>query len=343
MRIRVNGRFSLARETGVQRFARLVSAHAGLEDIRVPPSAWRSTLKANLWEQVALLGDEALLWSPANMGPLFRSNQVVTLHDAAVFAEPRWFSAGFALWYGLAWHVLSRGGCCLSTVSTESRKELAAHLGIRPGSIGVIPNGGEHLCTITETCPERLRDTSPERGRYFLFVGSLQPRKNLRVLLRAWSLCALPDGAQLLVVGADDKIFARMGHEERPANDVRFLGRVSDAELAWLYRRACALVAPSVYEGFDVPPLEALNLGCPVVLSDIPVHREIYDGAADFFPPHDERALADCLARAWLRGRPGELTDEELKPVRTYTWERAAGAVLRLLQSWSCHREGVVV
>ena len=121
---------------------------------------------------------------------------------------------------------------------------------------------------------QQMREKFELDGPYILFVGSLEPRKNLKMLLEAWQLGDF-DGATLAVVGASGHLFQKLQFDSIPEG-VRLLGRVEDELLAGCCIRAAAgFVYPSVYEGFGLPPLEAMACGCPVAVSDIPAHREV--------------------------------------------------------------------
>ena len=141
-----------------------------------------------------------------------------------------------------------------------------------------------------------VRHRIPER--FALSVGTLEPRKNLERLMEAQRAAYPRTGRPLVLAGARgwrDGPILRAAVDAGPA--VRLTGYVTDAELAWLYARAEAVIQYSRYEGFDYPAAEALRAGCPLILSDIDVHREIAGEAAGYAPPDDPGALADALVR----------------------------------------------
>jgi len=329
----INARFLKASETGVQRFSRLISQRFPEALLKEPPNKWADQLRANLWEQCSLCFDgdpRKLLWSPANIGPLVRRAQILTMHDAAVFEYPAWFGWKFALWYRFAWIILARNAYVITTVSEFSRGELAHYLGLNEREIAIIPNGGDHIKGFAPLRPAKL--SLRENERFVVSVGSLQPRKDTLTLLNAWSLVEFNCEARLVIVGTSGHVFAEAELGVFP-DSVEFLGRVTDRELAWLYNNAIGCVSASLYEGFDIPPLEALNSGCPIILSDIPVHREIFDGAAEFFSPGDFGKLAELLRSLCACGRPIVLNEKCLEIVRFYTWENAAMQARRVFAS----------
>lgn len=145
--------------------------------------------------------------------------------------------------------------------------------------------------------PEPAVSPAPARP-YAVYVGNRSSYKNFAVLARA--LRHTPDDLQVVAVGGGEINDATRGLLDGLGVADRLIHRAhpSDAELRSLLRGAIALVSPSLEEGFGLPPLEALANGCPVVLSDIPVYREVYGAWGEFFDPHDEMALADALQAA---------------------------------------------
>lgn len=159
-----------------------------------------------------------------------------------------------------------------------------------------------------------------QKDRTILFVGNIKRHKGLRTLLPAFSLATRPQSrgghgidARLVIAGnagnfrtGDSAVLSEL--DAMPPGSVEFTGRISDGRLRELYRSARLLVQPSLYEGFGMPPLEALSLGTNVVLSDIPVFREVYDGfPVTFFKCGDAEDLAEKIAEAWELPPPGKL------------------------------------
>jgi len=342
----VNGRFLTKRITGVQRFARglldalaqrppagirvVVAAPPGPLVAPVPPLEIVQDvfpLHGHLWEQLRLpflfrrLGGD-LLWSPCNTGPLAVRRQAVTIHDAAVFAGPEWFSPVFRTAYRFLFRSLGRRCRLILTDSEFSRGELALHGVADESKIRVVPGG---------VLPSAGK-TPPGPG-YVLTLGSRDPRKNVVTLLEGWKRVpsAAKGGRTLLVAGGGAAAFARERFSEVPEG-VRFAGYVADADLPGLYAGGNLFVSPSLYEGFGLPPLEAMAAGVPVLASDIPVHREVLGSSADYFNPRDPGELAAKIAdllsdphrRDALR-RAGRLRAE------AFTWQKAAD---RLVRAW---------
>lgn len=150
------------------------------------------------------------------------------------------------------------------------------------------------------------------KDSYFLYVGNAYPHKNVELLLQAASIA----GVRVVFVGKDDYFYKRLGIKPRT---------VTDAELSVLYKNAAALVFPSLMEGFGLPPLEALENNCPVLVSDIPIFHEILGNAATYFDPNNVQALAKILKQAAIKRLP---VDSGI--VKKYSWRKMAEETLKI-------------
>lgn len=338
-RLLINARTLTAELTGVQRYAselvaRLPAELEGWAVERAAPERPLDGVRGHAWEQFALPGRTrgALLWSPGNTGPLAVRRQVVTIHDAATLDHPEWFDRRFAAWYGWLLPRLGRGARAVLTVSEFSRRRLIAH-GIPEERISVVPPAADarfRPIPPDETAALRARLDLPER--YVLCVASLEPRKNLGGLFRAWSAASLPEDVRLVVAGGAGKVFRDLGFEEAPRG-VQLLGRVPDTDLPALYSGALAFAFPSLYEGFGLPPLEAMACGTPVVTAEAASLPEVVGNAAITADPHDVGGLARALERVVAdEALRREMRVRGLLRARRFSWEEAArrtAAVLR--------------
>ncbi|MBV9274373.1 MAG: glycosyltransferase, partial [Verrucomicrobia bacterium] len=190
--------------TGVQRYLLSLLPHLPPELHSVKPPQALLGIKGHLWEQFYLPTELAgrLLWSPGNTGPLAVSRQVVTVHDAAPLDHPEWFERKFALWYSALLPRLIRRVRAIITVSHFSKKRIVQNTGIEPERVHVIFNGVDRRFRPLDQ--KTIRQTTAGLGLtdpYILFVGSLEPRKNLKMLLETWRRGKF-DGATLAVAGA---------------------------------------------------------------------------------------------------------------------------------------------
>jgi len=178
-----------------------------------------------------------------------------------------------------------------------------------------------------------------EKKDIVLFVGNIKKHKGLHTLLPAFKTATKPvdEGgfnlkAQLVIVGnaenfrtKDSSIMEEI--DAMPREYVKFTGKISDEELFNLYSSARLLVQPSLYEGFGMPPLEALSLGTNVVISDIPVFQEIYEGfPVTFFKTENSNDLAKKIAETWLKSEPQNLPEK-------YSFEKTAQIIFENIDS----------
>lgn len=172
-----------------------------------------------------------------------------------------------------------------------------------------------------------------DRGPYLLNVDTVEPRKNLGILLEI--LPRVPD-LRLVQCGGIGWAAEDFVRRAEMTAAVTLRGYVPDSELASLYRGALAAVFPSIYEGFHLSPLDALSAGCPVIASDIPVHREILGNAALFVPCHDVEGWVAAIER--LRNsadRRAGMIHAGREQAQRFSWDEAADRLLRVFDSVS--------
>lgn len=335
--IKVNVRSLGNHLTGVQRYiASLLPLFEGKVTPLSPQSAGCQGIAGHLWEQLFLplfvRGSTDLLWSPANTGPLAISRQVLTIHDAATLDHPEWFESKFARWYRFLLPKLGRRCARIITVSQFSKERLLMQLGVAESKIAVVHNGIDPRFqpagpSALSECRERFRLDKP----YLLFVGSLEPRKNLERLLKAWQFARIRE-LELVLAGIAGRVFSATGIGALPKS-VRTLGHVPDCDLPALYSGAQAFVFPSLYEGFGLPPLEAMACGCPVVVSRIPALIEVCGTAAFYFNPVSISDMARKLNdAASLSGeaRAAAIATAQRRS-REFTWARCADETWNVL------------
>lgn len=328
----INGRFLTQPVTGVQRYARevvlalddllaageidpgrhpfVLVSPAGADDLPgLKHITLRSegSLRGQAWEQLVLpaLSRRGWLLSLCNVGPLLKRRHIVTIHDASVFAYPKAYSFGFRSWYQFALPALGHTAVRILTDSHFSESELIKYCGMSPDKIVVVPLGVDHMSRLRPDYNVFQKHHLGERP-YILAVGSLSPHKNFMRLAQAFNLFQNEDVDIVVAGGANSKVFNNSRLSSSQAN-VHFIGYVSDSELCALYERAHCFVYPSLYEGFGLPPLEAMSCGCPVIVSDAASLKEVCGAAALYCDPtsHEDIAakISLLLADAGLRGK----------------------------------------
>ena len=323
----INGRFLARRVTGVERYGREILRHVE-EQPRFESIPWQGW-KGHTWEQFILpgkLGRDSVLWSPANTGPLLVRRQALTIHDLSPLEHPEWFQASFAAWYQLFLPILARRVKTIFTPSEYVKQKVIRRFGIT--NVTVTPNGVDH----SRFHPAARQTRIPLPQNYILFVGTLEPRKNLGRLLHVWN--EIKDDFNqmwLMIAGVSGNVF-RTIHLSHEAERVRFLGYVDDETLAGLYANASLFVLPSQDEGFGLPALEAMASGTPVIISDGGALPEVVGDAALIFCLSDQyeltNMLRECLSNARLRAT---FSEKGLERAKQFCWQTTAEIVWKSL------------
>lgn len=303
-KVYIDGYFLSQKVTGVQRYAKefienmiacgyqvVVMAPANAKQTVVGAEVKRSRwFKGLLWQQIILpvlllLNGRPPLLSLSGIGPVFYRKKILAIHDASLYRYPDYFSLGYRLFYRILYPVSIFFSKALLTVSEFSKSELLHFIKARK-KIYVIYNINSDL---TSPDPLNVGEVLPQ-GKYILTVGSLDKRKNLARTIEAFQQTTFDEPHTLVVAGGNSASFSAMKTE---VNDKRilFTGYISDSYLTALYKNAQFFVYLTIYEGFGIPPLEALSNGCPVLLSDIPVFREIYGERFVYADPYDTTLL----------------------------------------------------
>ena len=283
-----------------------------------------------LWEQTdlrlyLLRHKNPLLINFGSPGPVFYSNRIVAIHDLSFLVHPSWFSKSYYLYYRWVTPIFIRRSKKVITVSEFSKQEILRLTGISENKIEIIYNA------VSADLNGRQGANDVSRQPYILSVASLDPRKNTVRLVEAFKLSGLDAKYYLVLVGKKDTIFNMQILDEILANCV---GYVSDEELASLYSNASLFVYPSIYEGFGIPPLEAMSLGCPVILSDIPVFREIFGDAACYADPGETESISDAMVHVLTHDDyRQQLYERGAERAKLYSWEQSARKLLAIINS----------
>lgn len=271
--------------------------------------------------------------------PFCRVPVVATIHDLAFEHMPETFTRRGSFQLKLTVRRTAQRAARIATVSEYSRQDLLRTYKLPPEKIAVTYNGVEPQFT-AQAWPNEAADIHNRFGikrDYLLAVGSLQPRKNLVRLIRAYAKLRSEHKAftpQLVIVGRKlwlaDEIFAEV-HRQDWAEDVILTGYVNDEDLPKLYRQATAFVYPSLFEGFGLPPVEAMACGTPVVTSNVSSLPEVTGDAALLIDPLDQASLESALLQITgdeaLRAR---LKEQGIEQATRFTWREAAEKTLQL-------------
>lgn len=349
----INGRFLTQPLTGVQRYARevvaamdrlLAEGHPlgrGLRlELVTPPGAPLMTglaeigqrpagrLSGHLWEQVSLpLAAPRRVVNLCNTAPLMGRDAIVCIHDTNVFDFPVSYSPRFRMLYGVLIPRLARRTRFLATVSDYSAGRIAA-VARRRGTIAVLPNGHEHVHAWR--APQTGRVDGAAASDTIILLGSRAPHKNMDLLIGLAGRLA-DQGFRLMVVGGLDAGVFRQAGGRLPVG-VTLAGRVDDDALAALLGQALCLAFPSYVEGFGLPVLEALALGCPVVSSDRASLPEVGGDAVLYADPDSPDAWLAAFSRLRADGAlRAALIERGRERARRFSWRRSALGYLRLM------------
>jgi glycosyltransferase involved in cell wall biosynthesis len=231
---------------------------------------------------------------------------VVTLVDLQHLDLPAMFPRAERLFRAAAWHPSIRGASRVIAISEFVRDRAIEHLGLDPARIRVVPLALDH---------DRLRPGSGEREPFLLYPARSWPHKNHARLFEAFALIRheRPD-LRLVLTGGGEFGALPDGVEAR--------GHVSSDEVVSLMQRASALVFPSLYEGFGLPPLEAMACGCPVASSNAAALPEVVGAAARLFDPYDPEAIADAIRD--VLDNPQPWIERGLAHAATFSWDATA-------------------
>jgi glycosyltransferase involved in cell wall biosynthesis len=292
LKLAVNARYQHRRIAGVDRYAHEISSRLQIQKRFIKPHRPLGSVAGHLWEQFVLpqlLHMDEILWSPANSSTWSVQNQIVSIHDASVFDHPEWFASVFGAWTRLSWSILAKRAKAIITVSEFSKQRLQYHLNIPAEKIHAVYNGvGEPFKPQSKKRIDEVKEKYGISKPYFLFVGTLEPRKNLKALLEAWKLLNSKTH-ELFISGGEGHVFPQ------PKLQIANSKYIPDEDLPALYSGAKAFVFPSLYEGFGLPILEAMACRTPVIASDIEVFREIYGDTIMFINPREPQEIADAM------------------------------------------------
>jgi alpha-1,3-rhamnosyl/mannosyltransferase len=297
----------------------------------VPSIAWSALTGAAspLWHNVERAID--VYHATDNRVPRLRRVPVVaTIYDAIPLMRPEWASPRLRGLKNWLLHANARNADCIIAISEAAVDEIVAHYDVPRERIRVVQLGVSDDWFGEPTGFDLAADVQPG---YFLFVGTLQPRKNVQTLLRAYDRLDAHIRAdhQLVIAGGYGWGVEDLRRElERRRGDKRvlWLEYVDHRVLRRLYREAAAFVFPSLAEGFGLPVLEAFASGLPVVASDIPAVREIAGKCAILASPEDAEALAAAMTQALAVERSASADGKRRSWARRFDWKTCAARTL---------------
>ena len=331
-KIIINGKFYAQKITGVQRFARelileldnivsnqdikiLVPKDAVdlpvLKNIQIKKSPFKKSIFwEQLWLPLYIAKQKAIGVHLCHVAPLLKPD-IVCIHDANVISNPQWFTKKIYLWYRLIESICAKKAKKILTVSEFSKNELKKHLGIIESNIFTLCEGWQHFNRIHSNT-ETLSRYKLNKKNFYFSLGTKAQYKNMKWVYdyarkNPNEIFAISGSSYGKIFGEDTSIIP---------NNVHFLGYLSDEEIKTMMQNCKAFLFPSLYEGFGIPPLEALSTGSPVIVSDIPVMHEIFGDTVHYINPNNTDVDLNLLA------------EKSVAPAATaldkYSWQKGA-------------------
>jgi glycosyltransferase involved in cell wall biosynthesis len=304
----------------------------------VPETAGKYSVAEQLKIPMAIRREKVTLFHAPHyvLPPLVRCKSVVTIHDCIHLMFPQYLPNRLSLAYArTSISLAARRATRVLTVSESSKHDILRFVDVPPDNIDVIYNSYDERFGVepNEEDVARVRERYQLHDRFVLYAGNVKPHKNLERLIEAFNLLRQRglDDLKLVLIGDDISRYTalrRAVHRHQLHKYVRFLGYLPEETLAVMYRLAGVFVFPSLYEGFGLPPLEAMASGTPVVTSNVSSLPEVAGNAAVLVDPYDTHSIADGIHRV--------LTDDALRAelrrlglarAKQFSWESSVRRV----------------
>lgn len=353
----INGRFLTQKITGVQRNAYELTKHLlpllGNVTILMPKApvnagyditGWPirkiGFTSGTGWEQMELpffllkKWNKPLLINLTNTAPSRYSRQIVSIMDMTTFINPLWFNKKFAAYYQWLVPKIARRSRSIFTISENSKKDIIKYTGVPEDKVKVLYCGISDIFSSDKPVQSGIMERLGLKPHsYFLAVSSLDPRKNFKMLIDAF----LHSGIQtpLVIVGSKGKVFndMQLNIDTIDSSKVIFTDYINDEDLKALYKSSLCFVYPSLYEGFGIPPLEAMANGCPTIVSNTSSLPEVCGNASLYIDPYDRNSITDAMKEV--------LNDESLRKeliargkenVKRFNWNYSAQMAVTEIQ-----------
>lgn len=296
-----------------------------------------------------LLGGVDIFWSPhfnftslssQPLGP----QKVITVHDLSFLRYPKYFSARKNFWHRSLGVVKTiQKAEAIVAVSENTKQDIIELSGILAERIKVIYSGNNVTgVKVSDEICQRVKKKFGISGRFILYVGNIEPRKNIAGLIAAFNIIKSAGGApdkslELVLAGASGwknrEIYAAW--EKSPFKDsIKFIGYIDHTEKEVLYSSADIFVYPSFYEGFGFPPLEAMAFGLPVVCSNVSSLPEVVGEAAVLINPYQPEEIAYGILEIWRDNKlRQDLITKGRERARQFSWDKAATEYLELFRN----------
>lgn len=354
-RIFINGRFLTQSITGVQRVAWEITRQLDVLDSKLyefcilVPSSYqgknpfkniklekKGNLKGHLWEQISLpfFSRKKLLINFCNLAPIIKRQQIVYIHDAAIYDVPAGFSLRFKIGYRIIFSLLARQVRNVITVSYFSKKRLEKFLPKLAGKIKVSYLGHEHIQVLSTSRQQQISILNKyhlKSKQYILLVGSRNPNKNTELVIRVANNQKLSE-YNFAIAGGNFSSFSGANNKATTKENINFLGYVEDEDLSVLYQNAKMLLFPSKYEGFGLPPMEAILSNTGVLASNLPVLKEVYKNKISYFNLNNDAESSLVNAILSFSISENRLVRNKRLIKEKYSWTTTANDLLNVIK-----------
>lgn len=345
----INGRFLVRKQTGQERFAQELTreldniSQNGEISLIVPAYAKNippyknikvikyGNIKSHFWEQINfyhyIKKHKLTSINLTTTCPLF-SPDIVCLHDACIFEIKDLLTQNLygklsTFWHKIIFRFAAKKAIKILTVSNYSKNKLIHYLHVNPNRIEVIYNAWQHFNRIQKD--DNILTKLPSHiipKQYFLALSSLTPQKNF-----IWikEVAKRNPNEQFVICGSAEG-FTKLGEQDLKTDNLYFTGYLTDGEIKSLMTNCKAFIHPAIYEGFGIPPLEAMSCGAPLIISTATCLPEIYENSVHYIDPFDYNINLDNLLAQKI-----ESPDIILKK---FNWRQEAEKLYRLLQSF---------
>lgn len=345
-KIAINGRFLARKTTGVDRFAReivreldslckidesyIIVVSNDMKIVDLPKLHNIKVIRFGrgigvIWEQLFyslfLIKSGFIGMNLCNSAPLLNPG-IVCIHDMAIRANQNNFSVKFKVWYRLLYSLITRKAKRIITVSKFSKKEITKFYPTTINKIYIVPNAWQHVDKIEED-NSVLTKFDLQVNSYYFSMSSLSPNKNLKWIIET---AKMNQESRFIIAGnVNQKVFK--GQKYPASNNVTYVGYISDNEAKSMMKNCKAFIYPTFYEGFGIPPLEAIACGAKdVIVSNTEIMHEIYKDSVIYIDPKYPCGDLDDLIQ---RKHP----DDSTSILSQYSWMESAKLLKKIIDN----------
>ena len=282
-----------------------------------------------IWEQIELplfaKRKRAIILNLGNSGPVFYDKNITLIHDLLWLKYPNSYSTMFSKWYAFMIPKLIKNSLKIVTVSQTSKRDIVEYFNIPEEKVSVVYPGVD---------TNLFKPLNFERENFILWVGSAKFYKNIYGLINAYRILMFDYkiSYKLFIVGFDSAKI-KLNLEKELVENITFIDKVNDEVLLNLYNRALVFVFPSFYEGFGLPPLEAMACGCPVVVSEAGSLPEVCGDSAIYCNPYDPHNIARSIYQVITSKELRDfLVKKGLERVKFFSWDRTAKEIINIIE-----------